>query len=121
MPELYSIIDIFVLPSYREGFPRSIIEASAMAKPIIATNVRGCHEAVDDRNNGILVPVKDSKKLADAILCLLKNPEQSLKMGLKGRERAEKEFNELSICQRVMREYNTLLTYEGLLNWWKTM
>ena len=58
--ELYALMDVFVLPSYREGLGISIIEASAMERPIVATDIRGCGEAVDNNKTGILVPVKDS-------------------------------------------------------------
>ena len=75
--ELYALMDIFVLASHREGFPRTVIEAMAMKKTIIATDIRGCREAIDSGKNGMLVPVKNTSKLAEAIIFLLDNPNKS--------------------------------------------
>jgi len=67
-PELLAIMDVFVLPSHREGMPRTILEAMAAGKPVVATNIRGCREEVVDEVTGLLVPVCDSDALAEAIL-----------------------------------------------------
>ena len=107
--EIYSLIDIFVLPSYREGLPRTIIEASAMERPIVATDIRGCREAVDNNKTGILVPVKDSEKLAQAIIYLLRNPDIAREMGKQGREKALKEFDENMVFGRIKVEYERLI------------
>lgn len=107
--ELYPLMDIFVLASHREGFPRTIIESSAMAKPVIATNIRGCREAVKDGKTGILVPLKNPEKLAETIIYLLKNPERAKKMGEEGRKRIEKEFDERRIFDRIKKEYQRLI------------
>lgn len=107
--ELYSLMDIFVLPSHREGIGISILEASAMKKPIISTNIRGCREAVDNGKTGILVPAKNSEKLAEAIVYLLLNPEKAKEMGKKGREKILKEFDERIIFNRIKREYQCLI------------
>ncbi|GAI46810.1 unnamed protein product, partial [marine sediment metagenome] len=90
--EIYPLMDIFVLPSYREGFPYSIMEASAAGRPIVATNIRGCREAVDDRITGILVPVKNPEKLAKAIIYLFENPKDSQKMAEEGIKFFQKRF-----------------------------
>ena len=91
--ELYSIMDIFVLPSWREGFPHSVMEASAMARPVITTDVRGCRNAIDPGITGVLIKPKDPKALAGAIASLLSDPEESLRMGQAGRKKAEREFD----------------------------
>src|SRR5439155_25667095 len=66
MPELYAIMDVFALPSHREGFPRVPMEASAMGVPCVLTNIRGCREAVEHNRNGLLTPLGDGQSLADA-------------------------------------------------------
>jgi len=84
-----------VLPSYREGTPRSLLEAMAMGRPIITTNSIGCREVVEDEKNGFLVPVKNSQALVDAMIKFVKLPqEEREKMGGYGRQKAVKEFNE---------------------------
>lgn len=107
--EIYPLMDIFVLPSWREGFPRSVIEASAMERAVIATNIRGCREAVDDGITGILVLVKNPEKLAEAIIYLLQNPQIAKKMGEEGRKKAKREFDENLIFGRIKKEYQRLI------------
>ena len=107
--ELYALMDVFVLPSYREGLGISIIEASAMERPIVATDIRGCREAVDNNKTGILVPVKNSEKLAQAIIYLLKNPDVAREMGKQGREKVLKEFDENMVFGRIKVEYERLI------------
>ncbi|MDY4006713.1 MAG: glycosyltransferase family 4 protein [Fusobacterium varium] len=88
-------IDCLVLPSYREGISKVLMEGAAMEKPIIATNVTGCKEIVDDGENGYLVNVKDSFDLAQKMEKFILLPkEERKKMGKKGREKILKEFDE---------------------------
>lgn len=110
IPELYAVMDILVLPSHREGFPRSPMEAAAMGKPVVATDIRGCREAVANGETGILVPVKDAQALAEAIIYLLQNEEKAQEMGRAGRKRAEELFDERKVFQRIESEYQRLLT-----------
>ncbi len=98
--EIYPLMDIFVLPSHREGLGVSIIEASAMEKPVVSTNIRGCREVVEDGFTGKLVPVSDSDKLAEAIMFLMDNPKESKKMGKRGRVKAKKEISERAFLER---------------------
>jgi len=107
--KLYPLMDIFVLPSWREGFPRTIIEASAMKKPVIATNIRGCRETIEGGKTGILVSSKNPEKLAEAIIYLLENPEKAEQMGKNGRIKAIKEFDEKFVFERIKREYERLI------------
>lgn len=109
MDEIYSLLDMFVLPSYREGLGISILEASAMEKPVVATNIRGCREAVDDGKTGILVPVKNSEKLAEAVFYLLKNPKIAEEMGRSGRMKVIKEFDEELVFNRIKENYEELI------------
>jgi len=94
--------DCVVLPSYREGTPRSLLEAAAMAKPLIATDVPGCREVVQEGVNGYLCAVRNSNDLADKMLKLIAMPsELRLQMGCQSREIAETRFDE----QIVIRKY----------------
>jgi len=109
MPELYAVMDVFVLPSHREGFPRTILEASAMGKPIIATSIRGCREAVEHMKTGILVPPRDAEKLAKILQVFLSRPEYAAKMGKGAREKAQREFDEQHIFRRIKERYERVI------------
>ncbi|MCX7749872.1 MAG: glycosyltransferase family 4 protein [Clostridia bacterium] len=102
IPEILSAIDIFTLPSYREGMPRSLIEAMCMSKPAVATDIRGCREEVVEGVTGFMVPVGDAKALADKIRYLIENPDERRKMGRSARLRAEEEFDERIVIKRQM-------------------
>ena len=106
--------DVVVLPSYREGTPRSLLEAAAMAKPIITTQTVGCREVVDDGVNGLLVPVKDSKALAEAMIRLIQDPALRERMGKAGRAKIEQEFDEQLVIQKVMDSYDREAPHEGV-------
>jgi len=106
--EILRITDIFVLPSYREGLPRSIIEAMAMSVPVIATNIRGCREEVIDGETGILVPPGDVEALTSAILKLYKDLELRERMGSNGRKKAEKEYDEKKVLEKEKRLFEYL-------------
>jgi len=110
MPEMYALMDLLVLPSYREGFPRAPMEASAMGIPSVVTDIRGCREAVIDGENGLLVPLADPGKLAQAIIALLGDEERRAKMGLAARQLAEQRFDEQKVFDRVLAEYERLLS-----------
>ena len=99
IPQLLSIMDAFVLPSWREGMPRTIIEAMMMGLPVIATNIRGSREEVVDGETGILVPLRDPLSLCSAIDTLYSNRELSLKMGSAGRKRALALYDETNIVK----------------------
>ena len=108
-PELYALMDIFVLPSHREGFPRSPMEASAVGVPCIVTDIRGCREAVEQDCNGVLVPLKDVLALADAILDLLRDDGKRHRLGECGRQTARERFDERLVFEKVKNEYARLL------------
>lgn len=84
---------VFVLPSYREGLPRSTQEAMAMARPVITTDVPGCRETVVEGKNGFLVPAKDATALAEAMLRFVERPELVERMGRESRRMAEERFD----------------------------
>ena len=89
---LYAKSHIICLPSYREGFPKSLIEAAAAGRAVVTTDVPGCRDAIIPNKTGLLVPIKDSRKLADALQWLIENPKERIIMGKEGRKFAEKEF-----------------------------
>jgi glycosyltransferase involved in cell wall biosynthesis len=83
---------IYVLPSYREGTPRSVLEAMAMGRPVITTDAPGCRETVSEGINGLLVPVRDSASLAEAMIRLAVDPEMRARFGAESRKLAESCF-----------------------------
>ena len=97
--------DVVVLPSYREGLPRSLLEAAAMAKPLITTDTVGCHDVVMDGVNGLLVPIQDHISLALAMRRMIENPVMRREMGAAGREKVVHEFNEASVIEAVVQAY----------------
>jgi glycosyltransferase involved in cell wall biosynthesis len=105
MPRLHAAFDLFVLASYREGMPRSAIEASAMARPVVATDIRGSREVVEHGVTGTLVPVRNAEALAGAIRTLLGDPYARAAMGAAGRRRAEERFDENAVVDRTLRVY----------------
>jgi glycosyltransferase involved in cell wall biosynthesis len=114
MPQMYAAMDVFVLPSHREGFPRAPMEASAMKVPCVVTDIRGCRQAVTHGRNGLVVPLGEVTALARAILTILTNPRLARRMGEEGRERAVREFDERSVFAVVLGEYGRLLEEKGL-------
>src|SRR5262249_11282038 len=94
MPALYALLDFFVLPCQREGFPGSVLEASSMSVPCVVTDVRGCREAVTHGQNGLLVPRGDVRALSEAILAILTNRPKAEQMGARGRQMALERFDE---------------------------
>lgn len=93
MIPVYKNSDVVVLPSYREGLPKSLIEACAIGRPIITTDVPGCRECVVHDKNGLLVPARTVQPLADAILKLVDAKEIRVKFGQESRKMAERDFS----------------------------
>lgn len=107
---VYAAMDIFVLASHREGYPRAAMEAAAMALPIVATNIRGCREVVRSGENGILVPVRDPTALASAVRRLAEDADLRAVMGAAGRQRALDRFDERSVVKVVLGTYAAALS-----------
>ena len=103
--------DFVVLPSYREGTPRALLEAAAMGKPIVATDAVGCREAVDDGRTGFLVPIGDAAALAEAMIRMILDPELRQRMGIAGRAKVEREFDERAVVEKILRVYRPM--FEG--------
>lgn len=94
---------VYVLPSYREGTPRSVLEAMSMGRPVITTDAPGCRETVRHGYNGFLVPIKDSQSLAEAMEKFIKNPELIAEMGKRSRELAEEKYDVRKVNQVILR------------------
>jgi glycosyltransferase involved in cell wall biosynthesis len=94
--------NIYVLPSYREGTPRSVLEAMAMGRPVVTTDAPGCRETVETGVNGLLVPVKTTSELAEAIMQLVDNPDTRQQMGDAGRARAVSRYAAKTVAQSVI-------------------
>lgn len=110
MPEIWAQADIACLPSYREGLPKSLIEALATGLPCVTTDVPGCREVVTENVNGLLVPAREVQPLVRALQSLIDNPALREAMGRNGRQRAVAEFS----SDRVVRE--TLSVYRSMLD-----
>jgi glycosyltransferase involved in cell wall biosynthesis len=106
---LYPAMDLYVLASYREGFPRSAMEAAAMGLPLVVTNVRGCRQVVDDGITGSLVPVGDAQALAEAVAAIANDESKRRSMGRAGREKALREFDDRKVIDITLGVYEQLL------------
>ena len=94
--------DIYVLPSYREGTPRTVLEAMAMGRAVITTDAPGCRETVVDGDNGYLVPIKDSVSLAAAMLRFIENPVLIKEMGQRSRVIAEEKYDVHKVNEQML-------------------
>ena len=101
----YSAMDVFVLPTRREGFPYTPLEAGAMGLPVIATKVTGCVDAVVNNVTGLLVERDNYKQLAEAMLKLLEDPELRKEFGRMGRERVKQIFDSKRLIAEHMKLY----------------
>jgi glycosyltransferase involved in cell wall biosynthesis len=110
MPQVFAKSHIVCLPSYREGLPKSLLEAASCARPIVTTNVPGCRDIVRDGDNGLLVEARNATALADALAKLLANPELRQQMGQRGRERVLSEFSQERIVAQVLALYREVLS-----------
>ena len=110
MKDIYQRSDIVVLPSWREGLSRALIEAAAMEKPIITTNVPGCKEIIEHGYSGLIVAPKDIASLESAILLLIRNQDLAFKLAKNTRAKVIREFEVNHI------NFETLKQYENLLN-----
>jgi glycosyltransferase involved in cell wall biosynthesis len=107
--DIYSAFDLFVLPSHREGFPRSAMEAAACGLPVIATDIRGCRQAVSHGQTGLLTPLRDPVRLAMAIRELADDDALRLRMGAAGRRKAEAEFDDQAVIAKTLEVYERVL------------
>lgn len=110
-----SLIDVFVLPSLSEGFPLSIMEAMASGVPVAATPVGGIPEIIEHGKNGLLFHEKDPNSLADAVIYLLSDPDQAIKIGERGRQTVIKNYSPEHYIQQLDNLYDQLLKQKGLV------
>lgn len=109
MPALYRRSHIVCLPSYREGMPKSLLEACAAGRPIVTTDVPGCREAVRHGENGLLVAPRNVEALADGLAKLLVDAPLRQRMGAAGRRRAEAEFDVRAVVRATLDVYQSIL------------
>jgi glycosyltransferase involved in cell wall biosynthesis len=107
MPAALARTDIFCLPSYREGVPNALLEATACGLPIVTTDTPGCRDVVTHGVNGLLVPVKNAQAIADALELLIGDPELRRRMGNAGREIAVN-FSDIKINRETLAVYSLL-------------
>lgn len=112
--DLLALMDVFVLASWREGLPRSALEAAAMSVPLVLTDIRGCREIVRSDEEGILVPPRDAGALARAIVELLGDPKRRERMSSVLRARTLERFDERKVAETLTRAYADLLARKGL-------
>ena len=109
MPALFRSVDIVVLPSYREGLPKGLIEAGASGCALVTTDVPGCREVVAHERDGLLVPARNAVALADAIERLAADPALRARLAAAAREKAVAEFDERIVIERTLEVYRELL------------
>lgn len=109
MPELYALIDIMVLPSHREGFPRALMEGAASGCALIASNISGCREVVEHGVNGFLFETGNVSNLKSIMEELLNDADLRIKMGQAGREKALREFDENKVIARLLAGIDSLI------------
>lgn len=109
MPQVFAAAHVVVLPSYREGLPKVLIEAAACGRAVVTTDVPGCRDAIEIDVTGVLVPVRDAWALADAIKRLLDDPQRCQTMGNAGRDLAERAFDVREVVAGHMRIYEELM------------
>jgi glycosyltransferase involved in cell wall biosynthesis len=109
IPAVLAHAHIACLPSYREGLPKSLLEALAAGLPVVTTDVPGCRETVTDGVNGLLVPPRDANALAAALWTLIEDADLRRQFGAAGRQRAETEFASSIVIAQTLKLYATLL------------
>ncbi|HQS84474.1 MAG: hypothetical protein B7Y25_08080 [Alphaproteobacteria bacterium 16-39-46] len=116
IPDLLRLSDIAVLPSYREGLPKALLEAAATGLPLVATDVPGCREIVQDGVNGFFVPPKNAQKLANALEILAADRHLRERMGKESHKRVEMYFSEEKINTEILEIYQKVSTVSLLSN-----
>ena len=103
-----AISDIFVFPSYREGFPNVVMQAGAMELPCIVTDINGCNEIIEDGVNGLIIPVKDKESLKEKMLLLLNNHRLVMQLKQKAREMITSRYEQRMVWEALLEEYRQL-------------
>jgi glycosyltransferase involved in cell wall biosynthesis len=110
----YRALDGYVLASYREGFPRSAMEAAASGLPLVLTDIRGCRQVVDHEVNGLLVPPAKAEPLAAAVARLADDPGLRARFGSASVAKAAAEFDQQRVIDRTLATYRRLLQARGI-------
>ena len=114
VPDLLGAFDVFVLASHREGQPRAAMEAAASGLPVVATDIRGCRQVVEDGVTGVLVPVRDPASLREALGRLAADPSERRRMSEAAVAKAHRDFDERSVVRTVMETYAQVARRKGL-------
>ncbi len=110
--EVLAAADVVVLPSVSEGFPFVLLEALALAKPVVASNVPAVYELIEDRKTGVLVPARDSRGLAEGIRLVLRDPAWAAEMGRQGRQVVQERFTVESMVSQTVSVFEEALRGE---------
>ena len=102
-----AISDVFVLPSYREGFPNAVMQAGAMNTPSIVTDINGCNEIIQNGVNGVIVPPKDIEALQNAMLDMMCNTEKREKMASVSRKMIVDRYEQSYVWNELLKEYRS--------------
>jgi glycosyltransferase involved in cell wall biosynthesis len=109
----YLVMNVFVLPTHREGFPNAVLEAQAAGLPVITTDATGAVDSIDDDVTGVLTPVGDTDRLSKAVLLLLSDPTKLQAMGRLGRERVLRKFRNETVWGEMVSLYRVMLEDRG--------
>ncbi len=104
----FAISNVLVFPSYREGFPNVVMQSGAMELPSIVTNINGCNEIIENDKHGLIIPVKDSEALYEAMNYVLTNREIAKKMGIASRQNIVSKFERQRVWDALLKEYESL-------------
>jgi glycosyltransferase involved in cell wall biosynthesis len=108
VPTLLTECHVALLPSYREGFPKSLLEAASCGLPLVATDVTGCREICRDGVNGLLIPPQDPGAICSAVASLADDPERRMRFGRESRRLVETRFSEEIIVEQTMALYRDI-------------
>ena len=104
-----AVSNVFVFPSYREGFPNVVMQAGAMGLPSIVTDINGCNEIIHKGINGIIIPVKDVKAIYQAMMTLISDKSYYNKLQNKSRQMIVNKYSQLELWNAQLKEYNRLI------------
>jgi glycosyltransferase involved in cell wall biosynthesis len=113
IPELLSILDVFVLPSLNEGLPMALLEAQGARIPVVATCVGAIPDVLEDRVTGILIPPKDPQAIAEAIIMILSDEKFASGIAQKGFERVRDNFSSEKMGDKYLSIYKELIEGTG--------
>lgn len=105
----FSISNVLTFPSYREGFPNVVMQAGAMGLPSIVTDINGCNEIIENQINGLIIPVKNSESLKEAMLLLWNDPEMRLSLATRARSMIVDKFERQQVWDAILKEYEMLV------------